>query len=95
MVWRKDLDAATKAKLRDALLAYGRSPGAEGERERKVLADLNFGPFQPADDRHLLPVRELEAGDALVTARRTGDKGKVRFWTAELDHIRAEQKPRG
>ncbi len=93
VIWRKDLDPALKAKLRDALLAYGKGSGPEAERQRKVLADLNFGPFQPADDRHLLPVRELEAGDALVTARRGGDSAGVKSWTAELERIRAEQKP--
>ena len=93
VVWRRDLDAGSKARLRQALLGYGRSAGAEGERERRVLAALNFGLFEPADDRHLLPVRELEAGDALVTARRTGDASAVRRWTAELDRIRAEKAP--
>ena len=95
VIWRKDLDDASKAKLRDVLLTYGRSSGAEGERERRVLAALNFGLFEPADDRHLLPVRELEAGDALVTARRTGDAAGVKRWTAELDAIHAAQKTAG
>lgn len=92
VIWRKDLDASTKQRLRDALLAYGAGSGPEADRERRVLADLNFGPFQPADDRHLLPVRELEAGDALVTARRTGDAAAVARWTAELDRIHAEER---
>ncbi len=95
VIWRRDLDAPTKARLRNALLSYGVGTGSEAERQRKVLADLNFGPFQPADDRHLLPVRELEAGDALVTARRTGDAAGVKRWTAELDAVRAQEKAPG
>ena len=91
VVRRKALDAPTKRALADALLSFGAAPGAAGERERRMLTDLNFGRFQPADDRHLLPVRELEAVDLLQTARRRGDAEGVRAQAAELQSIRAER----
>ena len=91
VIVRKGLEAETKRKLAEVMLAYGGAPGAKGAREMKVLTDLNFGRFQPADDRHLLPVRELEAVDLLQTAKRKGDAATIAAQEAELVKIRAER----
>ncbi len=90
MIVRRDLDPALKAQLRAAVLAYGGEPGAEGERRRHVLTDLNFGRFDPASDRHLLTVRELEASDLLATARKKGDAVGADAEAKELAAIRAD-----
>jgi phosphonate transport system substrate-binding protein len=55
MVWRKDLDPAVKAKLRDFFLAYGKQP-----EEREALAALNYSGFRPSSNAQLLPIRKIE-----------------------------------
>jgi phosphonate transport system substrate-binding protein len=55
MVWRKDLDADAKKKLRDFLLAYGRDP-----REKEILKNLTLAGFVPSDNTQLNPIRQLE-----------------------------------
>jgi len=58
LVWRKDLDAETKKKVRDFFLAYGKQ-GAEVAREKDVLKTLGMSGFKPANDSHLVPIRQL------------------------------------
>jgi phosphonate transport system substrate-binding protein len=84
LVWRKDLDPTLKAKVTAFIFAYGTGQGAEAARQRAVLARLGIGPFKPADDRHLIPVREMEATHALIDAQARGDKGAVAKAQAEL-----------
>ena len=55
MVWRKNLDDATKNKLRDFFMTYGDEPA-----EQKVLAGLQWAKFKASDDDQLLPIRQLE-----------------------------------
>jgi phosphonate transport system substrate-binding protein len=55
LLWRKDLDDATKAKVRDFLLAYGRD-----EREKKILGTLTLSGFTPSSNTQLVPIRQLE-----------------------------------
>ena len=55
MVWRKNLDAATKAKLREFFMTYGDKPA-----ELKVLEALQWAKFKASDDDQLLPIRQLE-----------------------------------
>ncbi len=63
IVWRRDLDPALKAKLRDFFLTYGTErPGADVAHERKVLADLGgWGSFNASSNAQLLPVRQVAA----------------------------------
>jgi len=91
IVWRRDLDPAIKEKVRQFFLTYGTAPGPEGDREREILAKLSFGTFRPADDTHLLPVREMEATSRLLQARNAGDAAAVREAQAELAKVRAER----
>jgi phosphonate transport system substrate-binding protein len=55
ILWRKDLDDATKQKVREFFLAYGRT-----DREKEVLKTLTFAGFVPSNDNQLLPIRQLE-----------------------------------
>lgn len=61
IIFRKDLEPATKAKLRQFFQDYGRKGTPEEvARQRKVLASLEFGTFNPADDSVLNQFREIE-----------------------------------
>ena len=91
MVWRKDLDPATKEKIRAFFLAYGAGQDAEGQRQRDLLKKLTIAGFKPADDTHLLPVREMEATEQLEEAKMAGDPAKVSAAQATLNGIRAER----
>lgn len=55
-VWRKDLSADVKAKLKDFMLSYGKTP-----EEKAVLKNIyNYGGFVDASNAQLLPIRQLE-----------------------------------
>ena len=95
MVWRKNLEPALKDKIRSALLGYGVGAGAEAERQRKVLTDLNFGPFMAATDDHLLRVREMEATLARAEAKKAGDAAALATAQTELDTVQARLKALG
>ena len=95
VVWRKDLDPQLKEKLRSFFLSYGSAPGAEGERERKILASLHFGRFQPADNSFLLPVREMEATEQLTEAKNAHKAADIKAAEAELAKIQAEKVAAG
>ena len=91
ILWRRDLDPRVKAKVRDFLLSYGTGSGPEAERQRANLAKVQIGPFKAADARHLLPVREMEATEQLIAARRKGDAAGAAQAQAALDAIRKER----
>ena len=55
ILWRKDLDAETKAKVRDFFMSYGKDA-----REKQNLAQLTIGKFIASDNSQLLPIRQLE-----------------------------------
>lgn len=93
IVWRTDLDAGTKEKLRTFFLTYGvagndKSAG-QVAKETEVLAALTWAPFRLSTNDQLNPIRELE----LFKAR-----GKVQGDTslsadekkAKLDEIDAQ-----
>lgn len=89
IVVRKDLDPALKEKIRQFFLTYGTGTDEKAEKQREVLKGLAYGGFKPADNSYLNPVREMEASEALATARRSGDAGKIAKAQAEYDKIRA------
>ncbi|THF59320.1 phosphonate ABC transporter substrate-binding protein [Pseudothauera rhizosphaerae] len=55
LVWRQDLDAGIKRKVRDFLLGYGKD-----EREKGVLNALTWSAFVASDNSQLVPIRQLE-----------------------------------
>lgn len=92
MVWRKDLNPDVKARLRAFMMAYGVGDTGEARRQRAILRALQTGPFKPADDTHLLTVREMEAVAGLLEARNRADPPAVARAQAALDQVHAEQR---
>ena len=91
IVWRKDLDPAVKEKLRQFFLTYAQGDGPEAERQRGLLAKISIGGFKPADDNHLLPVREMEASELLQEATRSKDPAKIAQAQKAFDGIKTEE----
>jgi len=92
IVVRGDLDPVLKEKIRSFFLTYGQGPGVEAERQRRVLAALNYSRFNAADDDYLDPVRELVADQALAAARAEGDAAAVEAARRDLQRLRAKRE---
>lgn len=54
IVWRKTLSEATKDKLYDFFMSYGKTT-----EEKDVLARLGWAPFRASSDLQLVPIRQL------------------------------------
>jgi phosphonate transport system substrate-binding protein len=54
IVWRKNLSEATKDKIYDFFMTYGKTP-----EEAAVLKGLTWAPFRPSSDLQLVPIRQL------------------------------------
>jgi phosphonate transport system substrate-binding protein len=89
IVVREDLDPALKEKVRSFFLTYGQGQGAEAERQRAVLAGLNYSRFTAADDNYLNPVREMVADQQLSAARARGNAAEVASAERELQRLRS------
>ena len=94
IVVREDLDPALKEKLRSYFLTYGQGQGAEADRQRKVLAGLNYSMFRAADDSYLDPVREMVADQKLAEAKAKNDTAGVAKAEQELTALRAKREVR-
>lgn len=93
IIWRKDLDPIKKEKLKKFFLNYGRQGDeAQQKREREILKSLSFGLFQPANDNHFIPVREMEATEALVKAQNKGNQKEIMAATETLANLREMAK---
>lgn len=68
-VWRKDLDPAVKARLRNFVLNY-----AKTDPEEKAILKViyNYGGFRESNNGQLIPIRQLEL--ARDRARIAGDE---------------------
>jgi phosphonate transport system substrate-binding protein len=62
-VWRKDLSADLKVKIKDFMLSYGKGANAAEQKERIRL--LPAGGFAASSDDQLVPIRQI----ALFSAR--------------------------
>jgi phosphonate transport system substrate-binding protein len=91
IVWRKDLDPVVKEKVRQFFLTYGQGDTPAAAQQRKNLERLSMGGFKPADDSHLLVVREMEALENVGLAREAGDKAKLAKAEANLADIKAQR----
>jgi phosphonate transport system substrate-binding protein len=91
MIWRADLDPATKAKITKFFFSYGVGDSDEAKRQRAILDRIQTGPFKHADNFHLLPVREMEATGQLVEAKGKGDQAAMAKAQAALDQIKTEK----
>ena len=90
IVWRKDLDPALKKRITDFLFGYGVGDTPEADRQRAILDKIQTKPFVPADDTHLLPVREMEATGALIEARNRKDAAAISKAEAALAQVKVE-----
>jgi phosphonate transport system substrate-binding protein len=89
---REDLDPALKEKIRSFFLTYGQGDSVQAERQRRVLANLNYSRFNAADDDYLNPVREMIADQALTAARAKGDAAAAAKAQRELRRLRAARE---
>lgn len=58
LLWRKDLDADVKQKVRQFLAGYGK--GADAAREAGILNKLTLSGFRDSSNAQLMPTRQLE-----------------------------------
>ncbi len=58
LVWRKDLPAEVKKKIKDFFLSYGTGPDAA--REKAIMLKLTTAGFKSSNDLQLIPIRQLE-----------------------------------
>jgi phosphonate transport system substrate-binding protein len=54
IVWRKNLSEATKDKIYDFFMSYGKTA-----EEKEVLSRLGWAPFRASSDLQLVPIRQL------------------------------------
>lgn len=83
LLWRKDLPDATKKKIRDFFLAYGKDA-----HEKEVLKNIyNYGGFRASTDAQLLPIRQLELFKQKVQLESDAniDAAKKKSQLADLD----------
>lgn len=83
LLWRKDLPEATKKKIRDFFLSYGKDA-----HEKEVLKNIyNYGGFRASSDAQLLPIRQLELFKQKVQLESDAniDAAKKKTQLAELD----------
>ncbi|WP_395652143.1 phosphate/phosphite/phosphonate ABC transporter substrate-binding protein [Brevundimonas sp.] len=84
-----ELDPVLKEKIRAFFLGYGQGQGVEADRQRQVLAGLEYSQFRAADDGYLDPIRVMVADQKLAEARAKGDAAAVSAAEAELQTLRA------
>ena len=66
IVWRKDMDDNSKAKIMTFFMTYGRQGTPdEVKAEREVLKALGWAPFKPSSDAQLYPIRVLEISKSM------------------------------
>jgi phosphonate transport system substrate-binding protein len=67
LVWRADLPAETKDKIRDFFLTYG-TDQSKGDvaREKEVLEGLAWSPFRASTNDQLLPIRVMELAKSIA-----------------------------
>lgn len=91
IVWRTDLPAETKEKLKTFFLDYGteRSKG-DAEEEKKILAALQWAPFRASTNAQLLPVRVMELSKK-IAALEADTAMAADAKKAEIDKLTAEK----
>jgi phosphonate transport system substrate-binding protein len=94
LVWRKDLPADTKAKIRKFITTYGKD-----QREKDILKGMQqIAGFRESSDAQLIPIRQLEyakdrakiAGD--TTLSDTEKAQKTRDIDAKLAELAKQSK---
>ncbi len=93
IVWRKDLDDNSKAKIMTFFMTYGRQGTPdEVKAEREILKALGWAPFKPSSDAQLYPIRILEISKSInkVKADDTMAKADKDAKLKELEAQKAE-----
>ena len=92
LVWRKDLPEAIKKRITDFVISYGTS-GPNADRERAILAKLQWGAFRKSDNSQLLSMRQIELyrektkvqeSEALSASEKTSRLADIDARLAEL-----------
>lgn len=90
LVWRKDLDDATKKKIADFIFGYGSSGNAEADAKAKeVLKGLTWSGFKKSTNDQLLPIRQMELTKELSKVQ-ADDKLAEAEKKAKIDDLRAK-----
>lgn len=90
LVWRKDLDSATKAKLYTFLMTYGRVGAPDVlAKQRETLKALGWAPFRPSSNDQLLAIRQLEVARKQLKIEGD-DKISAEDKTKQLADVKAE-----
>ncbi|WP_354678418.1 phosphonate ABC transporter substrate-binding protein [Cupriavidus plantarum] len=96
LVYRKDLPADTKARIKTFFVNYGKGPDAA--REKQLLSALTYQGFRPSTDAQLVPIRQLdlakekakiEADTSMAAADKEKQLADVSRRLAELDKLAA------
>ncbi len=97
LLWRRDLPADSKQKLRAAILSYGAATGAEGKRQDGVLTKIhNLEGFVASHNNTLLPI--LDASQVVDRMRANEDQSmgpeqkRERLKKIEQDYARIAAK---
>lgn len=94
IVWRANLDAADKAKIKKFFMEYGTAKTEAGENERKILAALQWAPFRDSGNAQLYPIRQLElfkSRNKVVADEKLGEaekKAKLAEIDAKLEELK-------
>ena len=86
MIWRTDLPADVKAKVKSFFLGYGRGDSAEAKQELANMNKLTFGTFNDSSNKQLVPFRQLELfkAKAKIEADDTMDAAAKQAKLAEI-----------
>lgn len=99
LVWKADMDEATKQKVMTFVMGYGRlGTPDEVATARKVLAGLKWAPFRPSSNAQLYPIRIMEltkesfkvqADEKLSAAEKTAKLDELNAKKAEIEKLLA------
>lgn len=98
IAWRKNLPDDVKEKIRTFFMDYG-VKGDDVEKEKTILADLQWAPFRASSNDQLLPIRQLalfssrakvESDNKLSAAEKEAKLKEIDAKLAELDQQMAK-----
>ena len=92
IVWRKDLPAETKEKIKTFFLTYGTDETAgDKAHEVEVLEGLAWAPFRESSDAQLLPIRVLELNKEIAQIE-ADDALSAEDKAAKIEPLKAERQ---
>lgn len=91
IVWRKNLSAAKKAKIKSFFMSYGKSGN---KTELANLKKLAWAPFRDSNNDQLLPIRQLalfKKRNQLIQKGKTPASPEVRKIDMQLKKLKARK----